>query len=52
MILNLRPGHLLTTVRPLTRDALRHWRFQPATVDGRALAVYQIVRVPFRLENL
>lgn len=36
----------------LVRDALRHWRFQPATVDGRALAVYQIVRVPFRLENL
>jgi protein TonB len=36
----------------LVREALRHWRFSPATVDGRALAVYQIVRVPFRLENL
>ena len=36
----------------LVREALRHWRFRPATVDGQALAVYQIVRVPFRLENL
>lgn len=36
----------------LVREALRHWRFQPATIDGHALAVYQIVRVPFRLENL
>lgn len=36
----------------LVRDALRRWRFRPATVDGQALAVYQIVRVPFRLENL
>lgn len=36
----------------LVRDALRRWRYRPATVDGQALAVYQIVRVPFRLENL
>lgn len=36
----------------LVREALRRWRFRPATVDGQALAVYQIVRVPFRLENL
>jgi protein TonB len=36
----------------LVREVLRRWRFRPATVDGHALAVYQIVRVPFRLENL
>ena len=32
--------------------ALRHWRYRPARVDGHPLAVFQVVRVPFRLENL
>ncbi|MBI5516733.1 MAG: TonB family protein [Deltaproteobacteria bacterium] len=32
--------------------ALRSWRYRPARSDGRAIAVYQLVRIPFRLENM
>lgn len=49
MILNLRPGHLLTTVRPLTRDALRHWRYgadcAPLNADLGAGTVLRVVEV-------
>jgi protein TonB len=34
------------------RAALASWRFRPALVEGRPTAVYRIVRVPFRLDNL
>jgi protein TonB len=34
------------------RLALRSWRYRPARVEGQAIAVYQVVRIPFRLENL
>jgi len=34
------------------RAALRTWRFTPAMVEGRPTAVYRIIRVPFRLNNL
>ena len=36
----------------VVKNALRAWRYRPAQYDGTALAVYQIVRIPFRLENM
>ncbi|MBK8170255.1 MAG: energy transducer TonB [Sandaracinaceae bacterium] len=34
------------------RRVLRTWRFQPAMVEGRPTAVYRIIRIPFRLDNM
>lgn len=34
------------------RRVLRTWRFRPALVEGRATAVYRIIRIPFRLDNM
>lgn len=34
------------------RDALSGWRFTPARLDGRPIAVFRIVRVPFTLDNV
>lgn len=36
----------------VVREALRRWRYTPATVDGRAVTHFRVVRVPFRLDNL
>lgn len=32
-----------------TVAAVRRWQFQPATLEGKPLAVFKIVKVPFRL---
>lgn len=34
------------------RRVLRTWRFRPAVVEGHPTAVYRIIRIPFRLENM
>lgn len=34
------------------RAALRTWHFTPAMVEGRPTAVFRIIRVPFRLNNM
>jgi hypothetical protein len=34
------------------RRALREWTFTPARLNGREIATYRVVRVPFRLHNV
>ena len=34
------------------RSAIRSWRFSPARLEGRPVAVRRVVRIPFRLENV
>jgi protein TonB len=33
------------------RDAVQSWRFQPATVDGKAVAEWYQIPIPFRLQE-
>lgn len=33
------------------RQALRHWRFRPATVDGRPIEASRVMTVTFRIED-
>ena len=37
--------------RATERHALRHWRFRPATVDGKPVESRKVVTVVFRLSN-
>ena len=32
-------------------NAVRTWRYSPATLDGEPIAVFKIVRVPFRIKS-
>ena len=32
------------------RDALQHWKFQPATINGRPMPMHYMVTIQFRLE--
>ena len=46
MIADLRPGHLLITARPLTRDVVRHWRY---AADSAPLAADLPAGTPMRV---
>jgi protein TonB len=37
--------------RATERQALAHWRFRPATLDGRPIASSKVLSVTFRLDN-
>lgn len=39
-------------LRDTVREALRRWRFRPATVNGHAIAVYRTMPFRFVLDNL
>ena len=31
--------------------AVRSWRYEPARLDGQAIPVFRIVKIPFRLKS-
>lgn len=33
-------------------EAVRQWRFSPATLDGEPITVFRVIRIPFRLTGL
>jgi len=32
-------------------EAMRHWRYEPATLDGKPVDVYFTVRIEFKLDG-